>query len=282
MITIIHGTDTATSRKFFMDEKEKHADSLFINGQTANLTDLAQVFEGGELFVERKNFFIEQLLGKKSRKKKDAELDAIINYINKNAAENNIVIWEEIELTKTTLNLFKNPTIKMFKLPQALFQFLESVKPENAKLTIPLFHETIKYLDVEMVYFMIVRQVRLLLALVHPAGVHSAARRVEDQISSRLHLRGTEAESRVRLLDRGGGRLQQSESHDSSGVDNPIDEIKRIAPWQKQKLQNQANSFEIGELKKLYNNLFEIEKDMKTGNLSTSLSSTIDFLLLEI
>ncbi len=230
MITIIHGTDTAASRKYFLDLRNGEKDSVLINGQNVTLTDLVQAFEGGDLFADSKNFFIEQLI---SKRKKSKELTGITEYIQKNESGNKIFLWEEGDLTKASLNLFKNPAVKSFKLPQTLFLFLENIKPNNGKRLVGLFHETIKTADAEMVYFMMIRQIRLLLGLVEP-------------------------------------------------VNDPIDEVKRMAPWQRGKLQNQADLFEITELKMLYKSLFEIEKGIKTGSLSTSLTSTIDFLLLGI
>lgn len=234
MITLIHGTDTASSRKLFMDLKENEQDSLLIDGQNTTLTDLVQIFEGGGLFTEQKNFFIEGLFAKKTRGKgKNIELDAIIDYLKKTEKDSNIFIWEGSELSKSSINAFKNPIIKLFKLPQALFIFLENLKPGNGPILIKLFHEAIQTAEVEMVFFMIVRQVRILLALIEPAA-------------------------------------------------DPIDEVKRMAPWQRGKLQNQADFFEIEELKKFYRKLFEIERGLKTGGLSTPLDQTIDFLLLDI
>jgi len=233
MITIIHGSDTASSRKYFMDEKERLAQSILIDGQNSTLTDLVQIFEGGELFAENKNFFIEQLL---SKRKKGRELDQILENIHKNGDQNNIYIWEDKEVTPANIKSFKNPVIKTFKLHQTLFLFLENIKPKNGKTLIKLFHETIIGSDPEMVFFMIVRQIRSLLALseAQPQGL------------------------------------------------NTIDEVKRMAPWQKSKMQSQADFFEIDELKNLYSKLFEIEKELKTGGLSANLTQTIDFLLLEI
>ncbi len=230
MITIIHGTDTASSRKYFLDIKQKDPEQLIIDGKNVDITDLVQIFEGGELFFEQKNFFIEGLFGKR---KKSKELDQITDYLKKNISDNNIFIWEGSELTKTNLNTFKNPIIKLFNFPQTLFVFLENIKPGNGKSLIKLFHNAIQTAEPEMVFFMIVRQIRILLGLIEQTN---------DQ----------------------------------------IEELKRIAPWQKSKLQNQADSFEIDELKNLYSKLFEIEKAMKTGNLSMTLTQTIDFLLLDI
>lgn len=240
MITIIHGTDIAASRKYFLDLKEKYQDPTVINGKTVTITDLVQDFEGGDLFTESKNFFIEDLLSKKSRGagsasggKKSKELTQLTDYIATHSKENNIFIWEGLELTKAALGYFKNSEVKVFKLPQSLFLFLDNIRPGNGKTLINLFHETILTSDVEMVYFMMVRQVRLLLGLIENSGSN-------------------------------------------------IEEVQRIAPWQKGKLQTQTDYFEIEQLKKLYFDLFEIEKAMKTGNLNAPLTSTIDFLLLSI
>lgn len=238
MITIIHGNDIATSRKYFMNEKERFVNSLLIDGQKIDLTDLIQIFEGGELFVEQKNFFIEQLL---SKRKKSKELDQILEYINKNGIENDIYIWEEKEITPASIKTLKNPVVKTFKLPQTLFLFLENIKPGNGKTPVRLFHETIENSDPEMVFFMIVRQIRTLLAL-HLGGVNG---RTASEVST-------------------------------------ISEVSRLAPWQKSKLQAQADFFEPVELIHIYNKLFEIEKGLKTGGLSANLTQTIDFLLLEI
>lgn len=230
MITIFHGADTAESRKAFLDQKQKDKDSVLIDGSVINLTDLTQIFEGGELFIERKSFYIEQLLGKR---KKSKDLDLLVKYIVDQAESNNIFIWEATELTKSNLNKFKNPVLRLFKLPQTLFLFLESIKPGNGKMLIKLFQQTIETSDVEMVFFMMVRQIRMLIGFIEPTS-------------------------------------------------DSIDEIKRMAPWQKSKLQNQADFFEVQELKDLYSKLFEIEKGMKTGTLVSSMTQTIDFLLLTI
>lgn len=239
MITIFHGADTSSSRKFFLDLKQQEKESILIDGPNTTLTDLIQIFEGGELFSETKYYFIEQLIGKKSRNKgtatsgkKSRELDQVIEYLN-SQQDNNIYLWEDAELTKTTLNKFKKHQERVFKLPQTLFSFLENLRPGNGPRLLSLFHTTIESSDVEMVFFMMIRQIRQLLALVDP---------VSDQ----------------------------------------IDEVKRMAPWQKTKLQSQADSFEVKELINLYKNLYGIEKAIKTGNLSGPLSQTIDFLLLTI
>lgn len=162
MLTIIHGNDTALSRKYFLYEKQKQTDALLLDADKVNLTDLAQIFEGGGLFGESKYLFIEQLL---TKRKKSADFKDILTYLQHHATEHTIVLWEGKELERGSLNILKNATVKAFKLPQTLFQLLDNLTPGNGKLLIKLFHQTIETTETEMVFFMLIRQIRLLLAL---------------------------------------------------------------------------------------------------------------------
>lgn len=231
MLTIIHGDDTASSRKFFLTQKEQFPDAFLWEGDKVTITDLAQIFSGGALFEESKSLFVEQLLTKQKRK---SEYQTLITTLQEYGKEHTIVLWEGKELDRSTLQPFALARIQPFKLPQSLFQLLDSLKPDNGKNLIKLFHQTIETAEAEMVFFMLVRQVRLLLAL------------------------------------------------SSETVESPIEEIKRMQPWQKTKLEQQAKLFTVDQLVHLYTKLFTIEAKQKTGQLSLPLISTIDFLLLEV
>ena len=61
-----------------------------------------------------------------------------------------------------------------------------------------------------------------------------------------------------------------------------IDEVKKLAPWQKQRLLKQAGFFDQDHLKKIYKKLYEIDLSNKTGTLSMPLVNAIDFFLLDI
>jgi hypothetical protein len=237
MLTIIHGNDTAISRKSFMEEKEKFSQAVFLTAEQVTLTDLTQIFEGGGLFGETKYLFIEQFL---TKQKKSSNYKEIVNYLEKSAIDNTIILWEQKEMERGVLTSFKNAKIRLFNLPQTLFQLLDSIKPENDKLLVSLFHKTIKYTETEMVFFMLFRQFRLLL------GVYTS---------------------------------RSSADYDTS---DQIDEIRRLAPWQKNKLEKQAALFEVAHLLELYNKLYFIEAGQKTGTLNSSLVSAIDFFLLDV
>jgi DNA polymerase III delta subunit len=162
MITVIHGDDTASSRGLLHSLKEKSPDSPVLKGSSVDLTSLAQLFESDNLFGSSTTIFIEDLL---TSKKQSSDQDAILSYLNKHSEENIIYIWEGKEVTKTVLNKLQHVASRLYKLPQSLFQFLDSISPQSKKGSLLLFHRTIATAEPELVFFMLIRHFRLLLAL---------------------------------------------------------------------------------------------------------------------
>ncbi|HSW89052.1 MAG TPA: hypothetical protein VLG12_07860 [Candidatus Saccharimonadales bacterium] len=228
MITIIHGEDIAKSRKFFIEQRQQYTDTVSLNGQGLTLTEIMQVFEGNGLFSEEKYVFIEDFF---SKKKASKEIDEIIKIINQHQADAHIYIWESKDVTPAQLKKFTTASNRQFKIPQTLFAFLDAVKPNNGKLLLQLFHQTLLDEDAQFLFVMLTRQFRLMLGV-------------------------------------------------SDSGENPIEELKRMAPWQRGKLQKQAGLFTISQLKESYEKLFQIEYGMKTGNLTMSVEQSIDFFLL--
>lgn len=228
---IIHGDDIISSRNFFLSQKEKTDSLQVFDGEKITVTDLVQIFEGGGLFFDEKKVFVENFF---SKKKQGKEFDEITDYLKKKTPDSKVFFWEGKEISKKSLNLFKNSTVKAFKLPQTLFLFLDNIKPKNSQELLNLFHKTLSTVEPELIFFMLIRQFRLLLA----------------------------------LLD--------------TKSEKQIDELKSLAPWQKNKLLKQANFFTIDELKKIHNKLYQTDLKQKTGKSPLSLAQSIDFLLLEI
>lgn len=162
MITIIHGNDIVSSRNYFLDLKKNHKDSYSLSESETNVTDLTQLLDDGSLFQNSHIIFIENFL---NEKKKGKEKEAIIKLLIKNANSNNIFLWEKKEITKTSLAVFKEAIIKNFKLPAALFNFLDAIAPKNGITLVELFHKTLETTEAEMIFFMIIRQLRILLSL---------------------------------------------------------------------------------------------------------------------
>lgn len=229
MITIIHGDDTASSRKYYIDQKTK--DAFSFDGEKVSLTDLIQILEGGGLFSDSKKIFIDEFL---SKRKQGKETEDIILHLNKYCKTNDIFLWEGKEISKKNISLFSSPNVKTFKFPLFLFTFLDGIKHKSSN-NLVLFHKALKKSEAELVFFMLIRQFRLLLVV-----------------------------------------------SDESSTDANIDEIKRLAPWQKSKFKKQSGLFSLDELKRAYKKLFEIDLGQKTGTLNMSLEQAIDIFLLDI
>lgn len=229
MITLIHGEDIATSRKYFLDNK-KTADAPIFSGDKITIEDLMQIFDGGDLFATKKVLFLEDFL---SQKKTGKEYVAIVGYLQKNASSNDIFLWEGKELTKKALSTFPKAVVKTYTFPQSLFLFLDSLQPGNGKILIKLFYETQKQTEIGAIFYLLIRHIRILLAL-----------------------------------------------KDSS--EKQIDEVKRLAPWQRNKLYKQAQLFSEEPLITMLRKLYAIDTAQKTGKLHSSLTQTLDFFLLDI
>lgn len=242
MLTLIHGDDITKSRNYFVDLKSKFPDTPTIDGQDVDLTTLAQILEGGSFFSNENILFIENFL---TKKKASSDYQLIIDYLINVSDSSKVYIWEGKEVDKKNLSAFKNTEVKLFKLPQSLFNFLDDIKPNNGEKLLQLFHDTLNGSEVEAVFYMLVRHFRFLLALYKEPESYKA-----------------------RKLESNSPTL--------------ISEIKRMQPWQAQKLTRQAKSFNEEKLIRLYSDLFEIESGYKTGTLSGDLTSAIDIFLLEI
>lgn len=258
MVTIIHGDDTASSRNYYMTEKNSVKNPVSLNGEKIEVSEIIQILEGGGLFSEHKSLFIEDLFAKK---KSANEIKEIVKIIENNSKECDIFIWEGKKLGRTQISLFKNVQNKLFKFPAVLFQFLDSLKPGNKQMII-LFHEVLKHAEPEIVFFMLIRQFRILLAL--------SERHPEP---SNCHLFEPESQNR---------RPELAYPEQGQRVSGSIDELKRLAPWQTGKLEKQAAYFSIDELKQIYKKLFDIDLKQKTGASSLSLEQSIDMLLVNL
>ena len=223
MITLFHGNDIVSSRNAFADLKDQSSVSL--DAEDLSLSSFSELLSGDELFPREKNFFIENIFSKKSSKK----FETLVDLINKNSQKLIFYLWEDSEISPRQISSLKNIKEKNFKLPKNLFLFLDSIRPGN-KEAIGLFHKTLSESDENIIFFMILRQFRLLLS--QALGIGS------------------------------------------------IDEIKRLASWQRGKLQRQASQFQKDRLLRDYKKLYEIDRKHKTGVLDIPLSKSIDFFLL--
>ena len=162
MITIIHGDDIAASRKYLQEQKESAKEFVVLNTEI-NISDLAQNLNGSALFSDTKTIFIENFLSKSG--KIDPSAKQIIELINNHEKDTRLFFWERKEISKRILSLFKNVVVKTFKIPQAIFLFLDSLKPGIGINAVDFFHQALQASEPEILLFMLVRQFRLLISV---------------------------------------------------------------------------------------------------------------------
>lgn len=168
MLTIIHGDNIKDSREFYFQSRQKFPSAKILQGDKIAFTDLVEAVEGNGLFTNDnvQDIFIETLLTKKHAGK---ELDGFIQYLSQHA-DAKITLWEQKQLDKKLLNKFTKAQIREFSYPQTLFQFLDALGPKNTAQLIKLYHQTLQSVEVEVILFMITKQIRLLLGLKDTQG----------------------------------------------------------------------------------------------------------------
>lgn len=223
MILIIHGDDISASRNFFLNQKNK--ESLLFDAVNLEVSELLQSVQGSSLFEESKKILIDNLFSKKAAKNYKDIVQAVSNL-----KDCEIILWSDKELSKKVLSEFPDSTNNLFKIPQNIFSFLDSIRP-NSLSNVKNFQNALKTSDPEIIFAMIVRQFRLLHEL---------------------------------------------------GSSEKIDEVARLAPWQKSKLEKQMSLFGQDKIKNIYKKLCIMDKEQKTGQTNLTLSQNIDIFLLEI
>lgn len=228
MLTILHGEQTVKSRQELAQLKSQFARGEIVQfSASVDLTTLTQALESQSLFGGNRLVIVENLLSERRKKKHDD----VLTYLQQQRFTTPLILWEDKSLSASQLAGFKNATVKQFKPEAALFAFLDSLKPGYQLTFFPLLQKTRQTEPIELIFFMIVRQVRLLLALKSKAK---------------------------------------------------IPEVMRLAPWQKNKLENQAHAFSYTQLRSLHRGLYTAEYSQKTGQSLFTLNQALDIVLTEL
>lgn len=158
MFTLLHGENINSSRNELnnIKEKNKTKEILILEGNKVNKTLLIESLETASLFDNQKLIILENLL---SAKKKNDFSDILEKNLNRE-----VVFWEGKEIGKTIINtLPKNTQVFLFKYPVIIFKFLESIYSGNSKQSLILFREVLRKEEVEMIFYLLVKQIRNLL-----------------------------------------------------------------------------------------------------------------------
>jgi len=166
MITLIHGDNTELSRSEL--QKLVHTfigkDVRILDGKIIDETNLIQAVESNSLFSGSLVIVIEQLLSKNAKQIKKIERFTAI--LQKNSRNNDIILWEDKEIGAATLKLLgPSVQIQVYKFPVIIFQFLDSLSPNNAAQLVDIYAKLIERVPPEIVFAMFHRRIRQLIQL---------------------------------------------------------------------------------------------------------------------
>ena len=171
---IIHGDDTVTARNHLNDELEKAQSSSAgvsrFDARDLDLTKLTQVLEGMTLFGLQPLIIIEGIFSLPKSKNKDNLIEFLTKY-----QDRQIILYENKALTATVIKPFKKATVSSHKPAAIIFTFLDSLKPGSAPRSLSLFDQLENANQPpELVFAMLVRQVRLLIQALDPSTLKGA------------------------------------------------------------------------------------------------------------
>jgi len=175
MFRIFHGDNIVASRKALFAAKEaaKNKEIVSLDGKKTSLTDLKQALEARSLFGQEKLVMVENLIATRNTQQATGQ---IFDYLKSLSSDTDLILWEKKQIDGRVLSRFKNAKIQLFKTPAIIFKFLESIRPANQKITLSLLEDCAKTEPIELIFYMIVRQIRLLLLVkdLGKKGVHLA------------------------------------------------------------------------------------------------------------
>ncbi|OGD62629.1 hypothetical protein A2160_04940 [Candidatus Beckwithbacteria bacterium RBG_13_42_9] len=164
MIYFLHGDNLVASRNFLkslIDQaKNKSQEIIRLDGNTIKIEEVIQALDSNSLFGNTRLVVIEGLF---SRPKSEAQKQ-ILTYLHARQDNAELVLWEKKEIGKILQRHLPHKTvIQVFKTPALLFKFLDQLNPQLKKEALQTLHELLKTEAAELVFFMLVRQVRNLL-----------------------------------------------------------------------------------------------------------------------
>lgn len=160
MKQLLHGENIVESRKYLSllttRAQKEGKEIVVLDGTKVLLSEIRNALESDSLLCNNRLLILENLLS--ARKSKEQE--KIIDYLSEAKFDNDLVLWEAKEFKKNPLD---GMITQVFKINQNIFPFLESLRPGNEKQMLDLLMKTKKQEEPEMIFFMLIRQFRLLL-----------------------------------------------------------------------------------------------------------------------
>ncbi|HLB60814.1 MAG TPA: hypothetical protein VJL83_04400 [Patescibacteria group bacterium] len=188
MITILHGDDVLQSRDALQQfiEQQQGKEVVRLEGKSLDRTLLVQSLESHSLFENERVVVIENLLSSQRSPKQRTELAA---YLKRGSFDADVLLWEGKPVGKYIISLKKQKSVQVreFKMPSIIFKLVDSLRPGSASVCLALLNETLANTVPEIVFTMLVRQFRLLLALSSHADIEETKRLAPWQAGKMRH-----------------------------------------------------------------------------------------------
>lgn len=170
-MTLLHGDDSvrihARALALVSSAQKDGAVLERVEAKGLSIATLESIVGTEQLFSSKKVIWIDRLHSLPKSTLKDGLITWIVAWAEANPdTECHIILTEEKVLPPAQLKKIPVSTIEIFKLPQILFSFIESIGVVAPTRAVTLFHEVLQNQEVELVFAMIVRQIRMLLLFV--------------------------------------------------------------------------------------------------------------------
>ncbi|HUW24752.1 MAG TPA: hypothetical protein VMW04_03965 [Patescibacteria group bacterium] len=160
-IFVYSGEDIVSSRKAFLEHLERLKGNDFevvrLNGKDVSEESLELLSAPTSLFGQKRVLVIEGLLSRQKSKEKDKIIQIV------SLLDCSIVFWEGKDFSKAEQAKYSGFAFKNFKLPAMMFRFLETITPGGGSSALAFFRQTIPTVDINFLFLMLVRQIRLLI-----------------------------------------------------------------------------------------------------------------------
>ncbi len=179
---ILHGENVILSRQKLEEIiNDFKGEIIRLEGHQINLTQLKQAAESQSLFDEDRLVLVENIFFRRPSQEKEN----LIRYL-KEIRPKGLIVWEAKTIDGRTLAPFKGVKTEKFELTRQIFKFLDSLIPHNLQKSLHWLHQCLKQDLPEMIFYMLIRQVRLLL-MAKDLGAKGLIRMAPWQQNKLLH-----------------------------------------------------------------------------------------------
>ena len=167
MITILHGDNEPQTHGVVVEQiasaRQKGVDVVRLDAKKIEIGILETAIGTDALFAAEKLVIIDNLFSLPKSKRKDTLLEWIRTH---DASELHILLVEKKTLTATQLKSLPQAAVIIHKHPAILFQWLEAVGTQSPIKELEMLHAVLEREDAELVFIMLIRQIRTLLSFV--------------------------------------------------------------------------------------------------------------------